>query len=397
MLGNDDNDRPVKAWADGVCGHYERQRRTQILDSSRTIIISPENYGDRFLVDVEVSSATSPIAVPIQDKDEFKEVTKDEFKDDAWGFDDDVTSGTGSSFEVEADGWGFDDDVIPDFDAEPKVEPKPEEPSSSPEMVNGEHEDEPDPSDAWGWNGSDNVDPPEAEETAWDDPWGDEPSSVIDSRPPPAPSITSPKVATRLEKAANKGKKRLSENSPMDSPEISTPLSSDHSLASGSILPKTGSEHTPSEKQPSGGAIQVPKESYSVSGRMRRVIRIVEDVLNEGKQFTAAKMFPPSESTSAPGSVILQSASSILDLHIALYPVKFSKDLAFPECGMQFSNDCMYLSGEVERVRNAAAMDMNVPAVVQERLSECTKRHKLLADSWYHDVIVRPFPWCSRV
>lgn len=373
MLGNDANDRPVKAWADGACGHYERQRRKQILDSSRTNIISSESSTDRFLVDVEVLSVTSP--------ENFREVTQDESKDDAWGFDDDVNSGTGSSFEMEADGWGFDDEVIPGFEPEPKTE----EPSPS---LNDDHKDE--PSSAWGWDDNQNIEPlEETEETAWDDPWGDEPSSVTQSNFPPAPSVASPKVATRLEKAANKGKKRLNEISPIDSPEISIPLSSKQSpnLLSHAPRPVVPNMHTPSlGKQQSKGTIL---ESYSVSGRMKRVIRLVEDVLNEGKQFAAAKIVPPSESTSAPGSVIFQSASSILDLHMALYPVKFSKELTFPERGVQFSNDCLYLSGEVERLRNAAAVGLGVPALVLERLSECTKRYKLLADSWFYDVIER--------
>ena len=393
MLGNDINDRPVKAWSDGVCGHYERQRRTQILDSSRTTIISSENPADMFLVDMEVLSVTDSLAISIEAKEDVKEVIKDEFKDDAWGFDDDVNSGTGSSFEVEADGWGFDDEVIPDSEPEPKIEQKPEELSPSPEIVNSEHEDEPDPSGAWGWNDNDDVEPiEEAEETAWDDPWGDDPSSATHSRPPPAPSIANPKVATRLEKAANKGKKRPSEAFPKGSPEMSTPPSFNHSPTPLSLRPaptplKTGPEHTPSRKQSQSGATQVYKESYLVSGRMKRIIHILEDVLNEGKHFASAEVFPISESASAPGKLILQAAPSILDLHAALYPVKFNKDLAFPERGMQFSNDCLYLSGEVERVRNATAGGM--PALVQERLSECTERYKLLADSWYHDVIVR--------
>jgi centromere/kinetochore protein ZW10 len=392
MLGNDVNDRPVKAWSDGLCGHYERQRRTQILDSSRTIMTAPENSTDKFLVEVEVPSATDPIAVPIQIDEDAREANKDDIKDDAWGFDDDVNSGTGSSFEVDTDGWGFDDEIAPDLVQEHKIE----KPSPSPEIVNVEHEDEPDPSGAWGWNDNEDVEVPDgAEETAWDDPWGEEPDPVTDPRPLPAPSITSPRIATRLEKAANKGKKRTSDASSTVSPGASVPLSSDHptSLPDAPVPVPTNpaSGHAPSlGTQSSRSTTQVPKESYLVSGRMKRIISVLGDALNEGKQFSSAEIFPLSESDSVPGSVILQSASSILDLHMALYPVKFGKDLAHPECGMQFSNDCLYLSGEVERVRDAAARD--VPALVQERLSECTKRYKLLADSWYHDVIVRRFP-----
>lgn len=381
MLGNDVNDRLVKEWSNGLCGHYERQRRTQILDSSRTIIISPENSADRFLVDVNILPVTYSTTSPVQ----AEEAYKDEVKDDAWGLEDDIDSGAGTPFEVEAEGWGFDDEVLPDSEADPSIEQKVEERSPSVKAVNGEHENDPDPSDAWGWNDNDDVEAlEEAVETDWDDPWGDEPGSSSAHSPPP--SIASPKVATRLEKAANKGKKHLSDTSPTASPGIS-PLSPPHSETT-----LTDPKNIPSlVKQSSRNTMHVPKESYSVSGRIKQIIRAVEDVLKEGKQFAAAKIFQPSNTTPTPGSVIFQCIPSILDLYMALYPVKFHKDLKVPECGMQFSNDCLYLSNEAERVRNIAAA-VGVPASIQERLSECTKRYKLLADSWYHDVIVRRFP-----
>lgn len=197
ILGNDPHDRPVKAWADGVSGHYERQRRSQILEASRAVIISPEDLTATFLAEVDILAYTNPTAVPVQVDNR----AQDEIKEDAWGFDNEATPESGGSLEVEEDGWGFDDDVTPDPDPKPEQEPELQhvKPSPSPEIINAD--DEPDPSEAWGWN---DDDAPPTEETAWDDPWADEPStpssssvpsSPINVRPPQGPPIASPKVA----------------------------------------------------------------------------------------------------------------------------------------------------------------------------------------------------------
>lgn len=389
MLGNDPNDRPVKTWVDGLSGHYERQRRLMILDHSRSIIISMEVSDDPFLVEIDTKPEMNPSVVPIQ------EDSPRAPKDDAWGFDDGTDSTAGSSLVDGEDGWGFDDDVIPESEPEPKPTLQSiTEPSPSPEIINGD--EEPDPSDAWGWNDDDDV--PATEETAWDDPWGDEPSipnSITDSRPPPAPSInapaiSSPKVATRLEKAANKGKKHTNGTSPFTSPDISSSLPSfkkppiPHSFEP--IHTQTAAETPSSAKRPSRLMMNIPKESYTVSSLIKKIVGLVEDVLNEGKQFTSSKLFSTSESTSAPGTTILLSAPSVFDLYRALYPVKFAKDLVQPERGMRFSNDCLFLQGEVERIQRRITAD-NFSSV-GERLLECQHRFKVLSDSWYHDVIV---------
>lgn len=382
MLGNERNDRQVEGWVGGVSGHYERERRLRILEKSRTIIMSHEAPTDTFLVEIDMVPESHPTVVPVQAEGEYSNDTKE----DAWGFDDGVASGADTSLEVEEDGWGFDDDVIPDPEPDPEPPSQTQDESPSPEVVSTE--DEPDSSEAWGWN--DDEDAPPSEETAWDDPWGDEPStnsSPIDARPPPAPSITSPKTATRLEKAANKGKKPLNGSS-----INSSPVSSQFSKQSPSPppvisvhAPSTLDSH-PSGKRPSRLTMNMPKESYSVSGRMKRIISIVEDTLNEGRQFVVSKLIPPSEHGSMPGTVMLQTVSSILDLHMALYPVKFATDLVSPERGMRFSNDCLFLSTEVERIeKGLSGHDM---PTTKEQLSICRHRSKVLSDSWYHDVIV---------
>ncbi|KAF5373242.1 hypothetical protein D9615_007430 [Tricholomella constricta] len=394
VLGNETNDRPVKAWADGVSGHYERQRRLQILDRSRDIIMAWADPSDTFVIEVEVTPELQPAVVPVQ-AEEISPV-----KEDAWGFDDGVNS-TDDSFTMEEDGWGFDDEIIPD-EPEPEPEPTPEpppeekpaEPSSSPEIMNGD--DEPDPSEAWGWN--DDEDAPPAEETAWDDPWGDGdeaelpmPESPTESRPPPAPSISSPKVATRLEKAANKGKKQHQANGTSLTTTTPSPPASSQSPPTSSKSPSPShdvlSAPLSSAKRPSKLDMRPPpKETYVASGRTKRIINLVEDVLVEGKHLAASPLLSSSSESAALGSILLFSAPAVLDLHRALYPVKFAKELTSAEQGMRFANDCTFLAREVERVKGSLR-DMD--AVVSERMGECARCFRVLAESWFHDVVKR--------
>ncbi|KAF8075092.1 hypothetical protein FPV67DRAFT_1650064 [Lyophyllum atratum] len=396
LLGNDMNDRPVKAWADAVSGHYERQRRMQILDRARDVVTASEEPSDTFLVEVDAIPEPLPTVVPVQE--EISPV-----KDDAWGFDDDVDTGTDENVEVEEDGWGFDDDVIPEEpEPTPPSETKPTEPSPSPEIINGD--DEPDPSDAWGWN-EDNDAPP-ADETVWDDPWGEEPESpatesLSHSRPPAAPSISSPKAATRLEKAANKGKKHhvngngtssatpspvpSFEASPQPPPHSHTQISKTHTPAQDILAQPLSSTKRPSKLNTRAP----PKETYLVSGRTKRIISLVEDVLAEGKHLAISPIFPSASpsSSSALGSIVLSSAPAILDLHRALYPVKFAQELTSAEQGMRFSNDCAFLVEEVKRVNGT--LQRGTAAVVGERMDECAKCFRVLSESWFHGTIER--------
>ena len=379
MLGGEIGDCPVKSWADGVSGHYERQRRLEILESSRIIIVAPENVSDSFLVEIHMSPEPGHTGVvPIQ-------VDEEEKGDDplAWGFEDEEKMGEDSSAETEESGWAFDDDVEPELAAEvtPELEPAPTHAGA-----------DADPTDAWGWNDNDNPSIPDGttEETAWDDPWSED-SSISglgsDSRPPPAPSIASPKVATRLEKFSSKGKKvKVNGESPLTPPVTSpikvSPISSSiHHHGAPSPAPAMSVGKRPRKLT----AVNVPSETYLVSGRMKHIINMVDDVLSEGKELAASEIFSSStESSAAPGTTLFQSASSILDLFRALYPVKFNTGLgSSPERALRFSNDCLYLSGEIEQIEHR-----NGVAMVKEKLLECKDRLKVLGDSWFEDTIV---------
>ncbi|KAG6854008.1 hypothetical protein C0991_011495 [Blastosporella zonata] len=425
LLGNDINDLPLKVWVDGVSGHYERQRRMKILNRSREIIVALADPSDTFLVEVDVVPLFTPSAVPVQDEDnslaqddawgfdddsdsktdtvvdEAVEEKVSPVKDDAWGFDDDDVA-AGADDTVDESGWGFDDDIPAEPEEEldvPEVTPE-EPPTPPPPIINGDRE--PEPSEAWGWN--ENEDVPPTEESAWDDPWGDEsaapaPEFPIDTRPP-SPPISSPKVATRLEKGANKGKKKpINGNSATPSPVFSSSLKPPQSsTVNASKLPVNGHQtnsppthqnRTPlsATKRPSMLNMRPPpKETYTASGRSRVIVRLVEDVLVEGKHLASSSIFstPSSAQSSTPlGTTVLLTAPAVLDLHRALYPVKFSKALQSPEEGMRYANDCAFLAGEVERVKKGTTF------LIDERLEECARCLRVLSESWFHDVIVR--------
>ncbi|KAG6895807.1 hypothetical protein C0992_012359 [Termitomyces sp. T32_za158] len=441
LLGNDPSDRPLKTWVDGVSGHYERQRRMQILNRSREIIVTWEDSSDTFLVEVEVPPMAEPSVVPIQDDawgfndDESKrnqgivdtsieevnvaqdeawgfddtmdskpnplvaDTSKEEIspvKDDAWGFDDDVAD-VGTDETVDESGWGLDDNIPPEPELKPVSSNGIVEEAPLPKAIN-DVEQEPDPSEAWGWN--ENEDVLLTEDSAWDDPWAEPPGSSIpnppaDSRPPPAPSITSPKVASGLEKAVNKGKKKhLNGDSSIPTPVIvslepsaSTPPLNEPSSNS-SPYPSNG--HPPSRsatKQVSKLNMRLlPKETYAASARSKLIMRLVEDVLAEGTHLASSSIFPTSLSVETPtavGTTILLTAPAVLELHCALYPIKFSKTLRNPEAAMRYANDCAFLAREIERVQKSST------ALVSDRLGECADCLKVLSESWYHDVITK--------
>lgn len=302
LLGSAEADREIKAWADGVGGHYERKRRVDILENARTVITSRSDDSKTFRAEVESEAKV----IPVQANGGGEE-------DSAWGLEPEDQG-------AEEDGWGLDDEDI-DVEPEPPAE---------------------DPADSWGWN--EEAETPEAEaapvdeddgqETAWDDPWDDEPAA--DDPPPPPPPITSPKPATRLEKFSAKGK------SSQLPPE---PSSSTSKLA---------------EKRPAKLSVQSPPaETYAVSLRMKNIAKAVEDALREGKEYSSAKLFPASTSRgSGPGTLLLQAASAIPDLYRALHPVIFSSDLAAsPARSMRFSNDCLYLSTELAKTEAVGHFD----------------------------------------
>ncbi|KAF9073312.1 hypothetical protein BDP27DRAFT_1216330 [Rhodocollybia butyracea] len=390
LLGNDRTDKPIKTWANGIGGHYERQRRMHLLETTRSMIIELDTFSDTFLVEVEVvqptleSAVQGPIAEDAEVDDDgwgFKEESSPGKEvEDSWGFDDEVNADTDT--KVDDDGWGFDDaaEALPDPDP----------------VANGHEEPEVE-EDAWGLD--DDAKQPAEDETLWDDdPWGEGVSTHTEAPPhPSAVSIKSPpKIATRLEKLANKGKKDLNGNSPLMATPVSPNLSSS-SPAISSNSPVVGFKPHSSPSQPSVGKLvekrppklSVPtpsKENYVVSTRMKGILAVVRETLHEAEEFVDSRILPAtSESNSVPGSSLFQTSASILDLYRALYPVAFSGLLQSLEGPMRFSNNCLYLSAEIE-VLAKELRGLGVE-IVKQRLDECSRALKLSSDSWYGDAI----------
>jgi protein transport protein DSL1/ZW10 len=378
LLGKLGNEDIIKTWSNGVSGHYERRRRIEILELARKVIVEACDPNDTFKVVItDDGLETSRSAVPIQDED---------FKNDAWGFDEPATS---SLLTGNTDSWGFDDDINATrqveeerragFNHEIPLVPEIDEKQD----INGDGDV--DPADAWGWNEEEDVsmESPQGDETPvaevvpeddiWDDPWSDsgEADSQSELQPPTiSPSFTSPKLATRLEKSASKNKKHLV---PPPSLILQPP-------------PEDKAGHA-------NGAANViiavaPKEFHQVPTQTKRFMRMVGTVIDESKLFYASNLFPASKDTvPAPGTILLQSASSILDLYQALYPVKFAKDLELPERGMLFSNSCLYMANAVQQIEDT----IYAQPILKDRLSKCRNHLQLLGESWFNETIVQMF------
>lgn len=392
LFESDKNEGIIKAWADGVSGHYERRRRIEILELARKEILEPEDAMITFEAVSDDGPETSlPTVVPIQ--------IEDGVQDDAWGFDE---PGTENAVEQSEDGWGFDDDIHEDPEPEPEggadIDTSGEESMDidPPEMSFSD----PDPADAWGWNDGDELPAEEIpEDNLWDDdPWSDPPETNSIPESPPLP-VVSPKAATRLEKLASKNKKHDIGHSAKISPLSSPPV-----LASAQTItftppspkpeqePKLIAKRLNSTRRPADVVTTItPRELYKVPKRTKRVLKMVETVIDESKLFYASNLFPiPKGSSTNPGTVLSQCAPSILDLYQALYPGKFYEDLKSPELAMLFSNSCIYMAGSVQRIEDTI---FGQP-VLKERLKECRHQLEILGNSWFDDTVVRVLPFC---
>ncbi|KAL1756588.1 hypothetical protein FB107DRAFT_211056 [Schizophyllum commune] len=412
-LGSDAHDRRIQSWADGVVGHYERQRRLDILERCRVLLVADESTFETFKW--ETTDAQPAEVVPVQQPEDEPQ------QDEAWGFDnaEDAWGLDEEAKEADADGWGLEDDAEPTQDEAPAPvngKSHPVEPEASADTGDGwgldddapgPDEPPPDAEDAWGLN--DDSGSAGADDSAWDDPWAE---PAPDPEPQPAPIPSPAKPATRLEKLAAKGKKKEKEREqePSSGSSFSSPPSSfSSSLLSSSPSPPLGSSSnvtpststaplststaTPSisisppttklKNRPSQLRVpEPPKETCLVSTRATQVLDLVRVVLDEWREFAASEVVTsttPSSTSSTSGTILLQSSASILDLFRALYPVKFSETLAVPDAGMRFANGCLYLSRELARIPP--------PEVVRDRWAECIQRLKVLNESWYYDVI----------
>ncbi|KIK93519.1 hypothetical protein PAXRUDRAFT_828885 [Paxillus rubicundulus Ve08.2h10] len=351
-------EREIKGWVDNVCAHYERGRRLHILDGVRAAIRASSTGGkETFSVEL-----VTILEIPQTNSD--AKATPSSVAD-AWSFDDSQSFKTGSSKSTidTDDAWGFDEEV--------------EAPEKLPDPV---PDLEPDPSDAWGWNNDEPAEEPTdanteqstepapeeplEEDGVWDDdPWGDDSGAnelAPPGHPPTTPSIPPPQPIPALLPA-----------------DVQQKISSNGYQQSNGHGPNGICQSSKSSRDPSS----VSRELYSASVLTKHVIQVVEDALHEGKALESSGIFAHSPtSTSPPGTLIMQSSALVLDLYRALYPVVAASRLSQPAGQMQFSNDCHYLSEEVNRVLRS---EPRVPTV-KAKLEECRDDLKVLADSWFY-------------
>ena len=360
MLGDDGGEQEISSWANNVGMHYERKRRMQLLEAVRIIVMSPEDERKMFAVDIEVKPefeeashvppSTEPAPVVIERGGE----------EDAWGFDEEEAPAQtlADTAAADDDGWGFGDEEP--ADAKSASQPR----TPSPPPVPDE-----DPDDAWGLNDDDSSGTlNDDEDDPWNDGWGDE---------KPKQPAQAPKPARGLAKLTSKGKNGA-HKADID-PSIQSPIP---------VAPPPPTPLMLSEPQQPAGPPPILKETYMVSGRTQELLEHVEAVLREGEELVASGLLASHRSAASPtGSVVLQAAPLTLDVFRAVYPVTFSAVLLHsPKQAMRFSNDCLYLSTEVRRVRQA--LKGLAAASVSEKLQECCERLKLLGESWYSDSIV---------
>jgi len=118
---------------------------------------------------------------------------------------------------------------------------------------------------------------------------------------------------------------------------------------------------------------------------MKELIFLVEDVLREAADLLSSGILSSHiSSTSQVGGVIGPTATSILDLYRALYPVHAKSKLAnSAKWRVLFSNNCIWLSGEVKRL----ASRKDILFHTKEKLDDCTERLAAVGELWYEEII----------
>lgn len=361
-----------------------------------------------------------------------------------------VEEGT-SVKDEEQNGWDFDEDVTDDLAEKEDNEKVYPEPSVVSKPIQHPAVDaEEDPSDAWGW-GDDTEDEnalvsedsqPRSEDNApvsgvhsagdelaesgWDDPWDD--AGPEPELPSSEPSITNPispakpmKVAKRLEKLSAKGKHLSSSSSTPVTPVVpSPPLHSNapspliltnksprydanfivhSSLSSGSTNPSSSILENAMPITPKTDSLppkQKEKETYVISGQAQDVVSLIKNVISEGHDTARSNVFSDFavnsdlefSSTPSPSFLIYQTASFVLDLYRAIYPIAVS-DLALPSRAMEFSNDCLYISEEVLKLK----LPHDFVPTLTDQLQESAEKLKVLGERWRDKNIVSNGAW----
>ena len=435
----------IKNWVEGIVSHYQRKRRVDILDQARRMFTDPSSdWQVTFQVEWSIPSPTAgvpssavghpPATATNGTPGDTKEAEIEAVDDEGWGFDD-------------VDGGAGELDPLPDVEAkEPPIEN-----GSSSFTDSDTHPANDVDDDAWGWNDADDPEPtsvPKPEVTKngdadsgedgpqWD-AWGDAPPS------PPTRKVM-PKPATRLEKFSSKGKQGpqppkivtqapKSESIPVHPPTrldpgYTTPPASSTSLSSSWSLSSSATSQQFHSIPPTPASITVqtkaPKEFYSVSSGMQDILELVESIMLESSEFSRSTLlaayFPASNSgsstSSTPGSVILNTVPSILDLFRALYPMTLHPSLgsgrdsgkraasdSSAKKAIQFSNDCLYLEERIRELLPALPLKSsnasstipadvwNIDGSLHSKMEDASERLRVRGESGFAKTIVRGF------
>ena len=458
----------IKNWAHGIVSHYQKKRRVDILDQARRMFIdTPSDWHETFQVEWTVSSVEPTTSANGSAFPESAPVLKpSSVTDHPLAPATNGANGVNRGVEIEQidnEGWGFDQE---DGDADDEGIPPDQEARDSP--VEGSPSPVTDPGpytadevddDAWGWNDEEDPEPApianapnEHEENGsgntesvagGDDPlWDawDDPSS-------PTTKKVLPKPAKKLEKFSSKGRQGAEPpkivTQPPEPQPISTPSNPPtHANSSRFPVPAplsgswSSSSNTSSQQfqsiPPTPASINVqnkaPKEFFSVSSGMQDIVELVESVILESSEFSRSTLLaaylatsnsgssaPSTTSGGFPGSVILNTVPSILDLFRALYPIKLHFEPETKSSGfrggagkdastegvmkraIQFSNDCLYLE---ERIRglipaspknSSAALPSDVwvnYGGLRVNVEDAAKRVKVYGETWFARTIV---------
>ena len=468
------SENEITSWVEGIVSHYQKQRRVGILDQARKVFtdVSSDWHGT-FQVEWTVAPATPGLSVngsaseppPTVDHPPASTVNG--------------SNGINPRVEVEQvddEGWGFGDDDggIGEEDGQRNGEVKDSQGKNPPPPftdLNAHAADEVD-NDAWGWNDDEDLEPtpmpaPRSSietkgngngnavggagggDPLWD-AWDDAPPS-----PPTKKAV--PKPATKLEKLSSKGKHGAKppnivtqppEPGPSNAPTRVNPNylpapASAISMSSWSSSDSPGSQQFQSiPPTPASITVQqkVPKEFYSVSSGMQDILELVESVMLESSEFSRSSLLaaylpaPDSASSTSggtPGSVILNTVPSILDLFRALYPMalqlengngsqkgaKSAGSEGSTKKAIQFSNDCLYLEERIRELLPASPPGSgNTHTVVppdvwtidtglRGKVEDAGKRVKVYGESWFAKTVVRhpptprlprPLKFCDR-
>ena len=444
----------IKSWVEGIVSHYQRKRRVDILEQARRMFtsVSPDWY-ETFQVEWTVSSVA-----PASGANGFALLESDPPPMPTTN----GANGVNQETEIEQvnhEGWGFDDDDVDTPADEEATEPPSVNVSASSIGPDTHITDEVD-DDAWGWNDEEDPEPtPIPKPEVFNEPKangngaamggtsGDDPLWDAWDDPPPSPPTKKvvPKPATKLEKFSSKGKQgakpsnivtQPSDPGPIPAPAnlstrvnsnyTPTPISSTSSSSTASqqflSIPPTPASITPQKN--------APKEFYSVSSGMQDILELVESIMLESSEFSRSTLLsaylpaPNSASSTSstsggtPGSVILNTVPSILDLFRALYPMTLHLELesgadSYKRAGknaitessakkaIQLSNDCLYLEERIQELLPASSSrsskaSTTVPLDIWTidgslcgKVEDVGKRVKVYGESLFAKTIVR--------